>query len=287
MATPQSLSSGSDVPAPDLQPKRSPRSYWRSVWYHLTKKRLAMAGLCVTILLFIVAIFAPLLANDRPILFSHKGEIFWPIFSGVEPPGISTWRDIKKEHQSFILQRDLGEVSGFAIWPPVPYSPTEYNLLDFLSPPSPKHWLGTDDRGRDVLSRMIHGARISLSVGFVAQGIALSIGILTGCARRLFRKTGRHGDQPFDRDRHDLSDILSHHHHHRLSSAKHLQYHDRDRLDGLDRNCPVCSGRVPQAQKLSISSWPPGHSAPPTHASSLFICFRTPWHPFLFRPYSA
>lgn len=147
-----------------------------------------MAGFYITILLFIVAIFAPLLANDRPILYSHKDAIFWPIFSGAEPPGTLTWRDIKEEHRPFVFQRYPGELEGFAIWPPVPYSPTEYNLLDFLSPPSPKHWLGTDDRGRDVLSRMIHGARISLSVGFVAQGIALMIGVLLGALAGYFGK---------------------------------------------------------------------------------------------------
>jgi peptide/nickel transport system permease protein len=62
-------------------------------------------------------------------------------------------------------------------------APNDPNALDLsaqLVPPSPGHWLGTDDLGRDVLSRMIHGARISLSVGFVAVGISLAIGILLG-----------------------------------------------------------------------------------------------------------
>jgi peptide/nickel transport system permease protein len=62
----------------------------------------------------------------------------------------------------------------------VPYSPTEHDLLEILSPPSSKHWFGTDDRGRDVLSRMIYGARVSLSVGVVAVGIATVIGIVMG-----------------------------------------------------------------------------------------------------------
>ncbi|MGA2939363.1 MAG: ABC transporter permease [Syntrophobacteraceae bacterium] len=72
------------------------------------------------------------------------------------------------------------------IWPLVKYSPTEYNLLEYLAPPDSRHWFGTDDSGRDVLSRMIYGARISLSVGFVAVGIALIIGIFLGALAGYF-----------------------------------------------------------------------------------------------------
>ncbi|HEY8368917.1 MAG TPA: ABC transporter permease [Thermodesulfobacteriota bacterium] len=61
-----------------------------------------------------------------------------------------------------------------------PYDPNALNLDAQLSPPSAAHPLGTDDLGRDVLSRMLYGARISLSVGFVAVGIAIAIGIVLG-----------------------------------------------------------------------------------------------------------
>jgi peptide/nickel transport system permease protein len=61
-----------------------------------------------------------------------------------------------------------------------PYGSTEMDSGHILSPPSQQHWLGTDRLGRDVLSRMIWGSRISLLVGFVAVGIATFIGILVG-----------------------------------------------------------------------------------------------------------
>jgi peptide/nickel transport system permease protein len=64
--------------------------------------------------------------------------------------------------------------------PPVPYSPYETNLAEKLSAPGGRHWMGTDDLGRDVCSRMIHGASVSLKVGFVAVGIALVIGVFFG-----------------------------------------------------------------------------------------------------------
>ncbi|MDD5131175.1 MAG: ABC transporter permease [bacterium] len=62
----------------------------------------------------------------------------------------------------------------------VPYEPTSQNILERLQKPSIRHWLGTDELGRDVLSRIIYGARISLSVGFIAVGISLFIGVFFG-----------------------------------------------------------------------------------------------------------
>jgi peptide/nickel transport system permease protein len=62
----------------------------------------------------------------------------------------------------------------------VPYDPNSINAWAVLSPPSWQHWFGTDELGRDVLSRIIFGARISLKVGFVAVGIAVSIGTVVG-----------------------------------------------------------------------------------------------------------
>jgi peptide/nickel transport system permease protein len=61
-----------------------------------------------------------------------------------------------------------------------PYDPTTIDVYNVLSPPGKAHWLGTDELGRDLLSRIIWGSRVSLKVGVVAVGIALMIGILVG-----------------------------------------------------------------------------------------------------------
>lgn len=69
-----------------------------------------------------------------------------------------------------------------AILAPVlaPYSPAEQNLLNNLEPPSATHPFGTDSYGRDVLSRVIHGTRISIQIAVTAVGVALGIGIILG-----------------------------------------------------------------------------------------------------------
>lgn len=61
-----------------------------------------------------------------------------------------------------------------------PYDPNAINAWKVLSPPSLQHWFGTDELGRDVFSRILLGARISLKVGFVAVGIAVTIGTVVG-----------------------------------------------------------------------------------------------------------
>lgn len=165
--------------------REAPSTYWGMVRHHFKKNRLAVVGLWITLFLFFVAIFAPLLANDKPLVFLHGGGIYFPALSGADRVGDFVWKDLKKE-APFVYQRISGEKEAVAVWPPVPYSPTEYDLLEYLAAPTSSHWFGTDDSGRDVLSRMIHGARVSLSVGFVAVGIALLIGIFLGALAGYF-----------------------------------------------------------------------------------------------------
>jgi len=67
-----------------------------------------------------------------------------------------------------------------AVFAPVPYGYARTDLSVREQPPSRQHWLGTDDVGSDVLARLIHGSRVSLSVGFVAVGISTIIGVFVG-----------------------------------------------------------------------------------------------------------
>lgn len=60
------------------------------------------------------------------------------------------------------------------------HDPTDVDLINQLQAPSGEHWMGTDVQGRDIWARLVYGARISLSVGLVSQGIALGLGLLLG-----------------------------------------------------------------------------------------------------------
>jgi peptide/nickel transport system permease protein len=139
--------------------------------------RFAMAGLYTVLVLFILSYFAPVIANNRPLIMSHEDRLYFPAVMELAP--LKWFVDYPALRSMDFSQVKLDK-SKALLMPPIPYSPYETNLVERLNPPSYKHWLGTDDLGRDVCSRMIHGAGISLKIGFVAVGIALIIGVLAG-----------------------------------------------------------------------------------------------------------
>jgi peptide/nickel transport system permease protein len=153
--------------------KRKKQSYWRLVWGQFRRNPLALAGLAVVIIMAFIALAAPFLAGDAPILLKKDGQIF--LF-----PNIVAYEDLLAEKLYANFDRWEPGEDDYALWPPVPIGPLRQDVPARLMPPSRKHLLGTDDRGRDVLSRMIWGTRISMSVGFVAVGIAVLIGVVLG-----------------------------------------------------------------------------------------------------------
>jgi peptide/nickel transport system permease protein len=149
--------------------KRKKQSYWRLVGRQFSNRRPALVALALLGVLVIVALGAPFLANDRPVYCVKDGKHYWF-------PNVLEYRDLAYVDFSK-WQRGPGD---YGYWPPVPYSPERSDLLNRLQGPNRYHWLGSDDRGRDVLSRMIWGTRISISIGFVAVGIAVLIGVIAG-----------------------------------------------------------------------------------------------------------
>lgn len=152
---------------------RANRRGWWSLW--------------VFALLFIVTLFAELVANDRPLLAKVEGRWFFPVAveyaeSDIIPDGFPTaaiWRDP-------LLQEEIRARGGWMLWPPVPY---RYDTIirDLGQPaPSPPSWrnpLGTDDQARDVLARVIYGFRISVLFGFTLTLFSSVIGIAAGAVQ--------------------------------------------------------------------------------------------------------
>ncbi|MDA8085106.1 MAG: ABC transporter permease [Nitrospiraceae bacterium] len=92
------------------------------------------------------------------------------------------WRRFRKNHLAVAGLAVILALILAAIFAPhiAPYSPTGIDVDHVLSPPGWRHPFGTDELGRDVLTRMLWGSRVSLSVGFIAMGIAVLIGTLVG-----------------------------------------------------------------------------------------------------------
>lgn len=148
------------------------------------KSTFGMVSVWVVAIITAVAVFADVLANDKPIAASRNGELMFPVLKeyGVML-GITEWQ---KEYAT-VDWRELKY--DWSVFPPIRYSPstTDKKLITLAErAPSGKHWLGTDDIGRDVMSGLIHGSRYALSIGLVAMSIALVIGILLGSIAGFF-----------------------------------------------------------------------------------------------------
>lgn len=101
------------------------------------------------------------------------------------PPSVgvaAVWHQLKKNRLALAGGAVVILLGIVAIGAPLlaPYDPAAYDVKRILHPPTREHPLGTDQIGRDVLSRMLYGARVSLVVGFVAVGIAIMIGTAVG-----------------------------------------------------------------------------------------------------------
>jgi peptide/nickel transport system permease protein len=158
---------------------RRPRIGLRQRWRQLRPVR---PGLLLTMLLAAIGFFAPVLANDAPLVCRHEGAIYFPaiteLFQQVPLIGRFVRQPAPFRLVDFSPRTDL-DPTGWAIWPPVPYGPQEMAAAA-LAPPDAEHWLGTDDRGRDVAARLIHGAAVSVRVALLAVLLAGVIGLAIG-----------------------------------------------------------------------------------------------------------
>jgi peptide/nickel transport system permease protein len=94
----------------------------------------------------------------------------------------TAWRQFQRNRLAVAGGVVVVLLAALALLAPLlaPYDPAAYDVKQILLAPSPAHWFGTDQLGRDVLSRMLFGARISMAVGFISVGIAVLLGTLIG-----------------------------------------------------------------------------------------------------------
>jgi peptide/nickel transport system permease protein len=156
--------------------------YWRSVWRRVRRNRRGMVGLFFVTLMLAVWIFSPLLATNQPVVCKYEGKWYFPAIIEIFQSRESGKHWIEKpkpfKFPQFDAKKELSD-DDFAIWPLIPYHEYE-QTTEFFALPSANHWLGTDELGRDIAARMIHGTAVSVKVGFVSMGIAAVVGIFIG-----------------------------------------------------------------------------------------------------------
>lgn len=141
-------------------------------------------SLLIIIFLYFFSWFLPLFVGRNALIVKYNGEYYFPLFKYYESSVFS--QNISGETNYRLLKEQIEskDNSDFVILPIVPFGPEE-NLLEELEEtppvkPSTKHILGTDDRGRDVLSRIVYGFRISISFALIVTAFSFVIGLLTG-----------------------------------------------------------------------------------------------------------
>jgi microcin C transport system permease protein len=135
--------------------------------------------------LFVVSLFAELIANDRPLLIHYDGKYYYPLLETYPETAFGGFFPTEAIYTDPVVQELIAE-KGWAIWPPIPYSydTVAYDLtVPAPSPPNWNHWLGTDDQARDVAARVIYGFRLSVLFGLILTVLSSIVGVAAGAVQ--------------------------------------------------------------------------------------------------------
>ena len=150
--------------------------------------RRAVISLVIFLGVFILSLFAEIWANDKPLVLAYKGDLYFPLFKTYSDADFGGDFPTPADYKDKLILENI-EKDGWAIWPPIRFS---FNTVDYdLSSPTPaspsaRHWLGTDDEGRDILVRIVYGLRLSIVFAFLLTAISSVIGIFAGAIQGYF-----------------------------------------------------------------------------------------------------
>jgi len=152
--------------------KRNRRGWW-SLWLFLG--------------LFALTLVGELIANDKPLVVQYDGQWYFPVVARHTEQAFGGQLPFQADYRSDYVRQLIQAKGGWMLFPPIAFSADtpNYDLTQPApSPPSSVNWLGTDDQSRDVLARVIFGARVSilfaLALTFISSVIGIAAGALQG-----------------------------------------------------------------------------------------------------------
>jgi microcin C transport system permease protein len=143
------------------------------------------ASLWIFAALFVLTLFAELIANDRPLLVRYDGSFFVPVLVDYPETTFGGFFPTTTDYHDPEVQELIRE-KGWMVWPAIPfrYDTVVKNLpVPAPAPPSWTNLLGTDDQARDVLARVIYGFRVSILFGFTLTIVSSIIGVAAGAVQ--------------------------------------------------------------------------------------------------------
>jgi microcin C transport system permease protein len=145
-------------------------------------------SLWIFLVLFVISLFAEIVANDRPILVWYDGGLYTPFLKAYPETTFGGPFPTEADYSDPEVRRLIDD-KGWMLTPPIPYSfrTVAWDLpVPAPSPPDAQHWLGTDDQARDVLARTIYGFRLSVLFGFTLTIVSAIVGVAAGAVQGYF-----------------------------------------------------------------------------------------------------
>ena len=165
------------------QKRKNPLNEMR--WLRFKLNRRGYWSAWIFCLLFFLSLFAELIANDKPLFISYSDQWYFPVIYQYSETQFGGEFDSEADYTDpFVV--DLINEKGYIVWPIIRFS---YDTINFdlttavPSAPDGTNLLGTDDKGRDVLARVIYGFRISVLFGFILTVISSIIGVFVGATQ--------------------------------------------------------------------------------------------------------
>lgn len=161
----------------------------RKRWHRFKNNRRGFSSLLLFVLLFGLSVFAEVLSNDKPLYVRYEGRSYFPLVQAYPETTFGGSFATETDYRDPFIQEQLSRDGNVVLFPPNPHSFNSINLdLDrpVPSPPTRDNYLGTDDRGRDVLARLIYGFRLSILFGAALTAVGTVLGIIAGAVQGYF-----------------------------------------------------------------------------------------------------
>ena len=161
----------------------------RRAWLRFRRHRLGFASLVVFSILFVLSLGAELLSNDKPLVVRYQGQWHFPVVQALPETVFGGDFETPTDYLDPFIGQQLARDGNWALYAPNRY---HHSTLDYFAPlpnpapPTGRNWLGTDDRGRDVLARLVYGFRVSILFALALTAVAVLLGVITGAIQGFF-----------------------------------------------------------------------------------------------------
>jgi len=159
------------------------------MWKNFKSNKRSIYSLYIFLFLFLLSLFSEIISNDKPIMMSIDNNIYYPYLVEYTETDFGGELHTSPDYNGYFIREKLKENNNWALFPINPHS---YNSINFNNsqpnpaPPSNVNILGTDDRGRDVLARLIYGFRLSVIFALALTAIGILIGLFFGALQGYF-----------------------------------------------------------------------------------------------------